>query len=140
MFGKLNGKDKGGNGKEFAPVNCSVCNDQGSVYEASNAAGEKIISCPSCGDGNEIEDQPGGELTMGEYLVGLDFNPGGKPEVTAVKTDTAAVMDGLHEFMLSQMEEGGNDAAGRCAAVALSKYEEACMWAVKAYTKPPFGV
>lgn len=135
MFGK-----KSGSVSEIKKgVSCSVCNDQGHIYEGSN---DTLEPCPRCGEEGDgkptpsVEDQPVA-LTQGQYLVGYDFNPSGREDVADVKLKTAYLMDMLHEFMLAQMEEAGNDAAGRCAAVALSKYEEACMWAVKALTKPP---
>jgi hypothetical protein len=136
MFGrekKLNGVSPIDNG-------CLVCNGQGQVYEASRSPGDRMSACPACSVKEEekvmdiVEPQ---EITQGQYLVGLDFNPGGLESVNDFKRGTAEIMDRLHEFMMLQMDEGGNDAAGRCAAVALSKYEEACMWAVKAVTKPP---
>ena len=107
---------------------CDECNDTGMVDD-------KFCSCRF---GSEPKPEAV-EITEGQYLVGYNFNPGGLPEVDHVKQKTADLMDMLHVFMLAQMEDGGNDAAGRCAAVALSKYEEACMWAVKALTKPPMG-
>lgn len=69
-------------------------------------------------------------MTKGEYRVGCSFNPSGKSQVDGVKQITA----GLIDEMLPLVERGGEVA--RCAALAMTKYEEACMWAVKAITKP----
>ena len=56
------------------------------------------------------------------------FNPSGKVEVDTVKRQTAELIDSL------QIIVDHGDEAGRCAAIAQTKYEEASMWAVKAHT------
>jgi hypothetical protein len=71
-----------------------------------------------------------GARTEGEHRVGIDFNPSGNPEVDQVKGVVAALIDNIQPIV----DTGG--AAGRCAAIAQTKYEEAAMWAVKAITKP----
>jgi hypothetical protein len=70
-------------------------------------------------------------MTKGEYRIGVNFNPGGHEQVDGVKQITA----GLIDEMAPIVDLGGE--AGRCAALAQTKFEEAAMWAVKAITKPP---
>ena len=69
-------------------------------------------------------------MTKGEYRVGIGFNPGGHSQVDGIKHITAGLIDEMQPLV----DLGGE--AGRCAAVAQTKYEEAAMWAVKAVTKP----
>ena len=68
--------------------------------------------------------------SKGEYRVGKTFNPSGMPEVDSIKITTSNLIDGLQPYV----DQG--DEAGRCAAIAQTKFEEAAMWAVKAVTKP----
>ena len=70
------------------------------------------------------------EQTKGEYRVGVSFNPSGNELVDYTKAITAGLIDGLQPVADTPGE------AGRCAAIAQTKYEEAAMWAVKAITKP----
>lgn len=70
-------------------------------------------------------------MGKGDYRVGVEFNPSGSAHVDTVKRMTAVLIDGLQLLV----DEG--DEAGRCAAIAQTKFEEAAMWAVKAITKPP---
>lgn len=69
-------------------------------------------------------------MATGEERVGIAFNPSGNQEVDQVKGATAALIDNLQGIV----DHG--DEAGRCAALAQDRYEAACMWAVKAITKP----
>lgn len=69
--------------------------------------------------------------TNGEYRVGLAFNPGQFPQVWDIKRVVSQEIDRLQHIV----DAGGE--AGRCAAIAQTKFEEAAMWAVKAVTKPP---
>jgi hypothetical protein len=71
-------------------------------------------------------------MTKGEYKVGIDFNPGTNPHVDGVKQITAGLIDEMEDINLNNKIFE----AKRCAAIAATKYEEACMWAVKALTKP----
>ena len=64
-------------------------------------------------------------MTHGEHLVGVDFNPGKHEAVDELKSRTAWLIDYLYNF-------GGDE---RCRTVAIERFEEACMWAVKAVTK-----
>jgi len=69
-------------------------------------------------------------MTKGEYRVGVDFNPSGDEQIHTVKVTTANLIDALQPLV------DLGDEAGRCAAIAQTKFEEAAMWAVKAITKP----
>ena len=70
-------------------------------------------------------------MTKGEYRVGVDFNPSEATSVDMLKQATAELIDGLQSIV------DLGDEAGRCAAIAQTKFEDAAMWAVKALTKPP---
>lgn len=67
--------------------------------------------------------------TKGHIRIGTDFNPSGIHEVNYYKEATAQAVDGLEPLV----KKGGE--MGRCAAIAQTKFEEAAMWAVKAFTK-----
>lgn len=69
-------------------------------------------------------------MTLGEYRVGIDFNPGKNPEVTAIKRAAANLIDLIDEIKANDGE------VGRLKALALTHVEDAAMWAVKAATKP----
>lgn len=73
----------------------------------------------------------------GEYRVGMDFNPGENPEVTQIKGVVATLIDNL-EFL-----RNGDDEIERLISIAQTKFEEGCMFAVKAVAfrgKPPIDV
>lgn len=70
--------------------------------------------------------------TYGEYLVGLSFNPSGSPEVDMVKQTTADMIDALEELSKSRDTPGARE-----ASIAITNFEQAAMWAVKAFTKQP---
>ena len=68
-------------------------------------------------------------MTKGEYRV-TSSNPSEHPDVKQITKTIAGLIDHL-ESIVDTGEE-----AGRCAAIAQTKFEEAAMWAVKAITKP----
>lgn len=70
-------------------------------------------------------------MTEGEYRVGVSFNPSGSDAVDDFKRRTAALIDEMQNFLLATPIPG----AARCAVEAMTNYENACMWAVKAITK-----
>lgn len=70
--------------------------------------------------------------TYGEYLVGLSFNPSGSPEVEMVKQTTADMIDELYELSQARDQPGARE-----ASIAITNFEQAAMWAVKAFTKQP---
>ena len=166
MFGKKTGnvtEIKGGDGKEFAPVEkprpvnnicypheCNhenILDNPGKLVKVEGK--DCTLRCVDCGvDFNKAGDpcgpgtsespglpEPVGfEMSEGQYLV--DLRGDDDPNVTGYKKDTANIIDRL----IGIMNAGENEGAMRCAAVALSKYEEACMWAVKAVEKPDISV
>lgn len=64
--------------------------------------------------------------STGEQRVEVSFNPSGNPAVDYIKRGTADIIDDV-------MSSGGG---GRASVIACTKYEEACMWAVKSITNP----
>ena len=71
------------------------------------------------------------ELTQGQKLVGLTFNPSGEPAVAKIKQKFADVIDAMYE-----LEEAGAGSEGQltCIATAITSAVTAQMWAVKALT------
>ncbi len=81
---------------------------------------------------NVDEQQPNNnKQTEGQYRVGTEFNPSGNLDVDGVKAMSAELIDKMAEISESGME------GAREAAVAMTHYETAAMWAVKAVTKRP---
>lgn len=70
-------------------------------------------------------------LTLGEYRVGIAFNPGGNAMVNKIKRAAADLIDLLEQI------DGGNGEVARLKALAATHFEDGAMWAVKAATKPP---
>lgn len=68
-------------------------------------------------------------MSKGTERVGLGFNPSGNPEVGEFKQIVADLIDRLEIYQ----DQGAE--IGRCASIAQTKLEEACMWAVKTITK-----
>ena len=73
------------------------------------------------------------DLTYGEKLVGITFNPGGSPEVNACKQMAANMIDQLDSKMRSQEHTGEQIAHFK---LAIREIQSAQMWAVKALTLP----
>ena len=71
-------------------------------------------------------------MTLGEYRVGIDFNPGKNPEVDRIKRMAADLIDVIDDLTT------GDDSIERprLKALAMTQIEQAAMWAVKAATKP----
>ena len=70
------------------------------------------------------------ELTYGEELVGLTFNPAGDELVTDIKRSYAAIIDKL-DARRSTTENGE---VKRLCSIAITEAQTAQMWAVKAIT------
>lgn len=72
-------------------------------------------------------------MTLGEYRVGITFNPGGNAMVDKIKRAAADLIDLIDSIDIS------NDVGevSRLTALAKTHIEDAAMWAVKAATKPP---
>jgi len=66
-------------------------------------------------------------MTEGEKRVRKSFNPGADPEVEKVKQLSAALIDLVREHPAAATDP-------RLAALAMTAYEEAAMWAVKLVT------
>jgi hypothetical protein len=64
-------------------------------------------------------------MSIGAGRVRESFNPSKDNMVDKLKRYTADLIDLCHEL---------GDKDPRCAALAMTAYEEACMWAVKAAT------
>jgi hypothetical protein len=71
-------------------------------------------------------------MSLGEYRVGVSFNPSANKDVDTVKRDVAALID----FCQDRLRDSSNPEAKRCFAEASTLLEDAAMWAVKGITKP----
>ena len=84
-------------------------------------------------DSNDKEKR---EQTLGEYRIGINFNPSGNGTVHAIKQKTAELIDLLDRLSLVDTENVIVDGETvRLFGVAMTAYEEAAMWAIKAVTK-----
>lgn len=72
-------------------------------------------------------------MTLGEYRVGITFNPGNNRDVADIKRITATLID----LCGSIQDQADNPEVKRLLALAMTHYEDAAMWFVKAVTKPP---
>jgi len=72
------------------------------------------------------------ELTFGEKMVRVDFNPSADVLVNQIKKAYALVIDSLDA--LRNFNEPGGEEIKRLCSVAITQAEGACMWAVKAIT------
>ena len=83
--------------------------------------------------------------TIGEYRVGVSFNPSGNPLIDEIKRKAADLIDMINQMVEWDEEEGKPEIPGpewdaymeeqRLGGVAMASIEEAAMWAVKAVTK-----
>jgi hypothetical protein len=75
--------------------------------------------------------------TLGEYRVGISFNPSGNPLVDEIKRKAAELIDRISK--INGYEEANvsprDNEVERLKALAMTHVEEAAMWAVKAATK-----
>jgi hypothetical protein len=70
-------------------------------------------------------------MSIGADRIRLSFNPGNNGDVKGIKTKTAEIID-LCETMKTRDP--------RLAALAMTAYEEAAMWAVKLATTTIEGI
>jgi hypothetical protein len=70
------------------------------------------------------------EMTFGEKVCGVSFNPGGNTDVDAIKIAFAAIIDYLHQSRLKTT----NVETKRMYSIAITEAQTAQMWAVKAAT------
>lgn len=71
-------------------------------------------------------------MTLGEYRVGITFNPGGNVAVNEIKQRAAELIDFIEGVSINS----DNPEVKRLAALAMTHFEDGAMWAVKAATKP----
>ena len=71
--------------------------------------------------------------TLGEYRVGIDFNPTGNVDVGNIKRGAADLIDLLARL---RPTHGATPENCRLYDRAMDLVEEAAMWGVKAATKP----
>ena len=74
--------------------------------------------------------------TIGQYRVGVSFNPSGYSEVDDIKRAAANFIDRIDKINDPVSDDPALDAERvRCARIAMEHAEAAAMWAVKAVTK-----
>lgn len=71
------------------------------------------------------------QTTIGQYRVGVTFNPSGSFDVDKVKQLAADLIDLIDGIQAKDSE------VIRLKALAMTHVEDATMWAVKAITKKP---
>lgn len=71
-------------------------------------------------------------MTLGEYRVGISFNPGGNEMVNDIKRAAADLIDLIGTMQKADAPEE----VRRLCALAMTHIEDGAMWAVKAATKP----
>lgn len=79
--------------------------------------------------------------TLGEYRVGIDFNPSGDDMVGKIKRAAADLIDLCESLKVWNAGRDGTavvaeNERNRCVALAQTAFEDAAMWAVKAATRP----
>ena len=72
-----------------------------------------------------MEEQKLKDCTIGEDRVRTKFNPAASDVVTLFKNQTATLIDQV--YAIKELDP-------RLAALAMTAFEEACMWAVKLAT------
>ena len=72
------------------------------------------------------------KLTEGQHRVGVTFNPSSNPVVDTIKAKAAELID-----LMALYAEDRSHPGARCASIAMTEFESAAMWAVKAVTKQP---
>lgn len=69
------------------------------------------------------------EMTFGEKVCGVSFNPGGREDVDKIKRTFADVVDLLNEHRIDASPD-----VARMLSIAITETQSAQMWAVKAVT------
>jgi hypothetical protein len=72
-------------------------------------------------------------MSLGEDCVRVKFNPSSDSVVDNIKTKSAELID----MCTVIWQQTGNPETQRLLELAMTRYEEAAMWAVKAATAPP---
>lgn len=68
-------------------------------------------------------------MSIGEDRVRIKFNPSANGAIDQIKQKSAELID-----ICDKLKDGPPSEKSRCAALAMTSYEEAAMWAVKAAT------
>ena len=76
------------------------------------------------------------EKTVGEQRVRTDFNVEGDMTVDHVKQGTAKLINVINTMPVDEHRFDNPGEVARLKSLAMTAYEEACMWAVKALTSP----
>lgn len=71
--------------------------------------------------------------TFGQKACGVSFNPGGDPDVHAIKQSFADIVDVLHD-MRCRAGVMEHKETVRMLSIAITEAQTAQMWAVKAIT------
>lgn len=86
-------------------------------------------------------------VTLGEYRVGIKFNPSNNSTVDKIKRAAADLIDLIEEDIVSTIDWEADrnehmwfNEVARLKSLALTRVEEAAMWAVKAATKDAYDV
>jgi hypothetical protein len=74
-------------------------------------------------------------MTVGEYRVGINFNPSNDDTVGKIKRMAADLIDAVYGIEDSSMDPNKDNERKRLKALAMTHIEDAAMWAVKAATK-----
>lgn len=72
--------------------------------------------------------------TIGQYRVGVSFNPSNNPVVDSIKAQAAALIDTIDQIVIDSGKLDVGEVA-RLKSLAMTHVEDAAMWAVKAATK-----
>ena len=73
------------------------------------------------------------EKTLGEIRIRTDFNPDNNDKVSQIKQKSAELIN-LIKSLPETNSHLANPECSRLKALAMTSYEEAAMWAVKAAT------
>jgi hypothetical protein len=74
-------------------------------------------------------------MTLGEYRVGITFNPGGNEHVNEIKRRVADLIDFLEDQRHETAHLQTDAERFRLLSLAQTHLEDAAMWGVKAVTK-----
>jgi hypothetical protein len=80
---------------------------------------------------NQTRHNPNGH-SLGAQRVRESFNPSGDSLVDKIKRHTASIID----ICNNEQDKHDDPEKGRLYSLAMTAYEEAAMWAVKAATTP----
>lgn len=85
-----------------------------------------------------MADQAQRPLTLGEYRVGITFNPGNNATVDKIKRMAADLIDLMDQARRTMGHNDVRGEIGRVANLAMDAFETGAMHAVKTVTKTPF--